>query len=160
MEGRMNRLRMGINNTILRTGCRIDDRTAACKNTAVIKRTPVRKENATYASDTGAYKKDAKKIARHARIPIDAIFATRMIHTGCLSESVSAIEAIYARSTFPIVKVAATSHRVAIMSFYRRKRRVLYEKPYSTAGLRCEKFEFILGAFANLGTPVAVGNKF
>jgi hypothetical protein len=104
-DGRMNMLRTGTNNINLRMGWSVDDRTAACRNAAEVRRMPVRKENNTYTSDTGAYKKETKKITRHAMIPREAIFATRVIHTGCLSESVSPIEVIYAQSTFPIVKV-------------------------------------------------------
>jgi hypothetical protein len=152
-------LRTGTNNINLRMGWSVDDRTAACRNTAEVKRMPVRKENNTYTSDTGAYKKETKKITRHAMIPREAIFATRVIHTGCLSESVSPIEVIYAQSTFPNREgrssstVGGNQHRLSV-----RAGSSLYEGAYIY--LRYEKFELILGVLADLGTPVAVGDKF
>ena len=121
-------LRTGTNNTNLRMGWSVDDRTAACRNTAEVKRMPVRKENNTYTSDTGAYKKETKKITRHAMIPREAIFATRVMHTGCLSESGSPIEVIYAQSTFPIVKLARHQPSGAINTVYRRAQGVLYTR--------------------------------
>jgi len=159
MDGTMNMLRIGTNNTNLRMGWSVDDRTAACRNAAEVRRMPVRKENNTYTSDTGAYKKETKKITRHAMIPREAIFATRVIHTGCLSESVSPIEVIYAQSTFPIVKVARHQPSEAINTVYRRAQGVLYTRG-AYIDLRCEEFELILGALADFGTPVAVGDKF
>ena len=121
-------LRIGTNNTNLRMGWSVDDRTAACRNAAEVRRMPVRKENNTYMSETGAYKKETKKITRHAMIPREAIFATRVIHTGCLSESVSSIEVIYAQSTFPIVKLARHQPSGAINTVYRRAQGVLYTR--------------------------------
>jgi hypothetical protein len=152
-------LRTGTNNTNLRMGWSVDDRTAACRNAAEARRMPVRKENNTYTSDAGAYKKETKKIMRHAMIPREAIFATRVIHTGCLSESVSPIEVIFAQSTFPIVRLAHHQPSGATNTVYRRAQGVLYTRG-TYIDLRREKFELIFGTLADLGTSIAVGNKF